>query len=556
MTDRSRRSALNSYVIAVAVIGGAILLLLGATGGARALAHMPPVFWLLCLYMVVGEFRYIALPRSGGMESITTATCACLTLLLGWGLAPTALVLAASSIVSDLIRRKEPRKVVFNAGQYSIAVTTGGLTLLALGARPPFDVDELPAFFVAAAIYLFVNKTLVGIVVAMHRGMRVNLKLWSGAQVEILPEAILVALAPLVLVVAQRSLALAVLLPLPMIGVHIACRAAIEAEANRAAAEASVAAARVIAAEQARLAQAEQAVARRLQESERLKENLLAAVSHELRTPLAGVLGAIATLDQRGHLLTPELRGQLVSMAARQGGRLKELIEDLLVAATLEQVPSERVPVPAVDVAALARQACEEIRQTEPSLVLVAALDGELPVRASPEAVLQAMTNLLDNAARHSPEGVPIRLEARRQGAHAVVAIQDEGPGVPLAERERVFERFIRLDGDSAARRGGGVGLGLYVARRLARAQGGDLRIGEPVGADRGARFELLLPLAADPDPTAEPTLPTSGALNGDPVAHAHVAAGPAAASVPSAVRAVEGVRDPNPASAGPAEGS
>ncbi|HEX8928200.1 MAG TPA: HAMP domain-containing sensor histidine kinase, partial [Actinomycetota bacterium] len=425
------------------------------------------------------------------------------------------------------------------------------------GARPPFDVDELPAFFVAAAIYLFVNKTLVGIVVAMHQEVPINLQLWRGSRVEVLPEAILVALAPLVLVVAQRSLALAVLLPLPMIGVHIACRAAIEAEANRAAAEASVAAARVIAAEQARLAQAEQAVARRLQESERLKENLLAAVSHELRTPLAGVLGAIATLDQRGHLLTPELRGELVGMAARQGSRLKELIEDLLVAATLEQVPSERVPVPAVDVAALARRACDEVRQAEPNLALVATLDGELPVRASPEAVLQALTNLLDNAARHSPEGVPIRLEARRQGAHAVVAIQDEGPGVPLAERERVFERFIRLDDDSASRRGGGVGLGLYVARRLARAQGGDLRIGEPVGADRGARFELLLPLAADPDPAAEPTLATSGVLSADPVAHPHVAAEPATASVPSAVTAVEVARrDPNPAPAGPPEGS
>jgi signal transduction histidine kinase len=556
MTGRSRKSAINSYVVAVAVAGSAILLYLAVTGGARALAHMPPVFWLLCLYMVVGEFRYIILPRTADLESITTTTCLCLTILLGWGLAPAALVVAAGSIVSDLLHRKELRKVVFNGGQYTIAVTAGGVTLLALGARPPFDAAELPAFFVAAATYLFVNKTLVGIVVAMHREMPVNLQLWSGAQVEILPEAILVALAPLVLVVAQRSLALAALLPLPMIGVHIACRAAIEAEANRAAAEASVAAARVIAAEQARLAQAEQAVARRLQESERLKENLLAAVSHELRTPLAGVLGAIATLDQRGHLLTPELRGELVGMAARQGSRLKELIEDLLVAATLEQVPSERVPVPAVDVAALARRACDEIRQAEPGLALLAALDGELPVRASPEAVLQALTNLLDNAARHSPEGVPIRLEAKRQGAHAVVAIQDEGPGVPLAERERVFERFIRLDDDSAARRGGGVGLGLYVARRLARAQGGDLRIGEPVGADRGARFELILPLAADPDPTAEPTLDTSGGLAAGPVAHPHVAAGPAGAPVPSAVSAVEIARDPNPAPAGPAEAS
>jgi signal transduction histidine kinase len=314
----------------------------------------------------------------------------------------------------------------------------------------------------------------------------------------------MVAMAPLVLVVAERSIWLALLLPLPMIGVHLACKAAIDAEANRAAAEAAVAAARVVADEQARLAQAEQAVARRLQESERLKENLLAAVSHELRTPLAGVLGAIATLDQRGHLLTPELQSEFITMAARQGKRLRELIEDLLLAATLEQIPSERLPVPPVDAAELARQACETAQRADPRQPLVVTLDGSLPVRAAPDAVLQVLTNLLDNAARHSPEETAIRVEARRQGSHALIAVQDCGPGVPLAERERIFERFIRLDEEGSSRRGGGVGLGLYVARRLARAQGGDLRIAEPVGVEGGARFELLLPLAAEPEPAAD----------------------------------------------------
>src|SRR6266540_2406431 len=402
MTGRPRWSAIGGYLVAVTVAGSTILLTLGINGGAGALLHMPPVFWLLWLFMLVGEIRYIVLPRSGDMEEITTTPCLCLALLLGWGLAPTALALAASSIASDCFHRKAPKKVVFNAAQYAIALAAGGAVLLVLGVRPPFEVAQLPAFFVAAATYLLVNKTLVGIVVAMHQQARIDLRLWRGSGVDILPKAIMVAIAPLVLVVTERSVALAVLLPLPMIGVHLACKAAIDAEANRAAADAAVAAARVIAAEQARLAQAEQAVARRLQESERLKENLLATVSHELRTPLAGVLGAIATLDQRGHLLTPELQGEFIAMAARQGKRLRELIEDLLLAATLEQIPSERVPAP--------------------------------PVRAAPDAVLQVLTNLLDNAARHSPDAAAIRLEARRQGAHALIAIQDAGPGVPLAE--------------------------------------------------------------------------------------------------------------------------
>src|SRR6266536_2800743 len=470
MTGRPRWSAINGYVVAVTATGSSILLVLAIRGGVRSLAHMSAIFWLCWLFMVVGEIRYIVLPRSGNLESITTTTCLSLAMLLGWGLAPTALGLAASSIASDIFHRKAAKKAAFNA----------------------------------AAIYLLVNKSLVGIVVALHQQAPLDLRLWRGSGVELLPKAIMVAMAPLVLVVAQRSIALAVLLPLPMIGVHLACKAAIDAEANRAAADAAMAAARVVAAEQARLAQAEQAVARRLQESERLKENLLAAVSHELRTPLAGVLGAIATLDQRGHLLTPQLQGEFIAMAARQGRRLRELIEDLLLAATLEQVPSERLPAPPVDVSDLARQACEVARRADPTQPIVVSLDGSLPVRAAPDAVLQVLTNLLDNATRHSPEGVAIRLEARPQGAHALIAIQDGGPGVPLAERERIFERFIRLDEEGSSRRGGGVGLGLYVARRLARAQGGDLRVAEPVGVEGGARFELLLPLAGEPEPAAD----------------------------------------------------
>jgi len=504
MTGRPRWSAINGYVVAVTATGSSILLVLAIRGGVRSLAHMSAIFWLCWLFMVVGEIRYIVLPRSGNLESITTTTCLSLAMLLGWGLAPTALGLAASSIASDIFHRKAAKKAAFNAAQYAIAVTAGGAVLLALGVRPPFQVSQLPAFFVAAAIYLLVNKSLVGIVVALHQQAPLDLRLWRGSGVELLPKAIMVAMAPLVLVVAQRSIALAVLLPLPMIGVHLACKAAIDAEANRAAADAAMAAARVVAAEQARLAQAEQAVARRLQESERLKENLLAAVSHELRTPLAGVLGAIATLDQRGHLLTPQLQGEFIAMAARQGRRLRELIEDLLLAATLEQVPSERLPAPPVDVSDLARQACEVARRADPTQPIVVSLDGSLPVRAAPDAVLQVLTNLLDNATRHSPEGVAIRLEARPQGAHALIAIQDGGPGVPLAERERIFERFIRLDEEGSSRRGGGVGLGLYVARRLARAQGGDLRVAEPVGVEGGARFELLLPLAGEPEPAAD----------------------------------------------------
>ena len=128
-----------------------------------------------------------------------------------------------------------------------------------------------------------------------------------------------------------------------------------------------------------------------------------------------------------------------------------------------------------------------------------------LPVRAAPEAVLQVLGNLLDNAAKYSPDRGPVRLEATRYGPLAVLAVEDSGPGVPAADRERIFERFTRL-GDHLTRKVGGAGLGLYIARQLANAQDGELVVGDPALGGQGARFELRLPLtpiARSPNPVA-----------------------------------------------------
>ena len=103
--------------------------------------------------------------------------------------------------------------------------------------------------------------------------------------------------------------------------------------------------------------------------------------------------------------------------------------------------------------------------------------------------------NLLDNAAKYAPDQAPIRVQARRVGVLAVVAVEDSGPGVPPTDRERIFERFIMLD-SGATRQAGGVGLGLYIARQLAQAQGGELLSADPTPPGTGARFELRLPLA------------------------------------------------------------
>jgi signal transduction histidine kinase len=107
--------------------------------------------------------------------------------------------------------------------------------------------------------------------------------------------------------------------------------------------------------------------------------------------------------------------------------------------------------------------------------------------------VVQVLGNLLDNACKYSPDGEPVRLSGIREGAEAVLAVEDAGPGIPEAERQRIFDRFTQLERHTT-RRAGGVGLGLYIARQLARSQDGDLLVVDPTGA-HGARFELHLPL-------------------------------------------------------------
>jgi signal transduction histidine kinase len=303
------------------------------------------------------------------------------------------------------------------------------------------------------------------------------------------------AMAPIMLVVADQSMALLPLVLLPMFAVRDALRTAEEAEEHREAAERAAEEARAVAADKARLAETQRELVERLRESDRLKDDLLAAVSHELRTPLAGMLGALATLSAREGQLTDPQRQELVDMAVRQGDRLKLQIEQLLLAARLERSGHEPAERPVVDAAALARDAVAAARAAYPARQLVLEVRAVLPVRAVPEAVLQVLGNLLDNAAKHAPDKAPIRVAARQVGALAVVSVQDTGPGVPPAERERIFERFTQLD-SGATRQAGGVGLGLYIARQLANAQGGELLATDPADAGQGARFELRLPMA------------------------------------------------------------
>ena len=122
---------------------------------------------------------------------------------------------------------------------------------------------------------------------------------------------------------------------------------------------------------------------------------------------------------------------------------------------------------------------------------------GGQPPPADQAQELLAMGNLLDNATSHSPPAAPIRLTVARDGQQAVLAVLDHGSGVPSEQCQRIFERYARLE-EPAGFAAGGLGLGLYIAWRLARTNRGELSATDPPDG-RGARFELRLPLAPHP---------------------------------------------------------
>ena len=228
---------------------------------------------------------------------------------------------------------------------------------------------------------------------------------------------------------------------------------------------------------------------RRLEEE---KSDFIATVSHELRTPMAGVHGAAQTLLRRDSELTNDHRRELVEMIATQSERLVRITEEVLLATQIDrgELSVERE---AVDVGALARATVEAMRTQLPEPVVVEVDVGpDVAVAAgAPARLQQVLVNLLDNAAKYGDTPITIRVDA----ADGVVRISvaDAGPGLTLAEQQRIFEKFYRA-GPQLTRTSGGTGLGLYISRELVQRMGGRLAVYSEPGA--GATFVVELPRA------------------------------------------------------------
>jgi two-component system, OmpR family, sensor histidine kinase KdpD len=227
-------------------------------------------------------------------------------------------------------------------------------------------------------------------------------------------------------------------------------------------------------------------------ESDRMKSTLLHSISHDLRTPLVAIRGAVGNLLDGDVTWTPEAEHALLHTIDVESERLNRLVRNLLDMSRIEA----GVFLPHTEPALLEDvlgPVLERLRTTLARHEIVVNLPDDLPF--VPMAVMQidqVLTNLLENAARYAPQGTTITISAARVADSVQVDIADEGPGVPAAERDYIFEKFYRLSAPETS--SGGTGLGLAIAKYIIEAHHG--RIWTHPAPGGGAVFSFTLPFA------------------------------------------------------------
>ena len=256
-----------------------------------------------------------------------------------------------------------------------------------------------------------------------------------------------------------------------------------------------------VAIERARLVR-EMEQARLLTETERLRDALLSSVSHDLRTPLVSIIGAVTSLLTYGATYDKTARRDLLVTIQEEAERLNRFVGNLLDMMRLESgrlgLKREWVEIGDVIGTALARLV-QPLNQHR----LVVEVEPGLPMLWLDFVLIEhVLVNLLENAAKYSRPGTPIRVHAHRHDHEVVVGIADEGVGVPPADLERIFDKFYRVErGD---RHGAGTGLGLSICRGIIEAHGGAISVRSPANG-KGTVFTVAFPVEKEPPALTEP---------------------------------------------------
>lgn len=232
------------------------------------------------------------------------------------------------------------------------------------------------------------------------------------------------------------------------------------------------------------------AVVTELQRVSEYKNQVIGFASHELRTPLNGIMGALQVMDMQ---MTGSVEKQMVQVALESSRRLLRLINDLLNAEQLEN-GAITMQLERHDVDALIRTSRDAVAATAAEKgVTVETPPSGLAVYADADRVIQVIVNLLGNALKFTPLGKRIVVSAQRDDAMVRVSVRDEGRGVPVAMRERIFERFAQVEAADKSKHGG-AGLGLAICRAIVSAHGGKIWVDD--APTPGSMFSFTVPAA------------------------------------------------------------
>jgi signal transduction histidine kinase len=214
-------------------------------------------------------------------------------------------------------------------------------------------------------------------------------------------------------------------------------------------------------------------------EAEQAKAEFVATISHELRTPLTPLKGFLLTLLQGTVAISPRERDEYYRIMFDQVTRLERLIGDLLEASRLETAGAS-VEIRHIELGAVVRQQIREFAQCQPTRpIQMRGPRRNVNVQADPIRVAQVVANLLSNAMKYSPADSPIVVTLSSDEDEALIAVRDQGEGVPADKQDRIFDRFYRIE-TGLTRRTSGTGLGLYITKRLVDAMGGRIWVDSP----------------------------------------------------------------------------
>ena len=231
----------------------------------------------------------------------------------------------------------------------------------------------------------------------------------------------------------------------------------------------------------------------RLEKTESMRRTFVGDVSHELRTPIASIAAAAETLAEGGPdgVETAELLG----LIRRQSDRMRELIDDLMDLAQIESgaVPLEREEIPLHELLSGIAEDLESAARARQVEVRVVG-DASVAAVGDRRRLGQLARNLIDNAIKFSPEKAPVVVRVWRQGGRAGFSVEDLGPGIPKAERDRIFQRFYQVDRSRSKARPGS-GLGLAIVKHIAQLHGASVDVEGEAG--QGSTFHVRFPAVA-----------------------------------------------------------